>query len=132
MDFKFKKQLMAISLISCLFAVSQVSQADSILLDAGFESPNLGAPLFNYSYNTQGTAWTFTGATGITGNFSLFTFSNSIAPEGVQVAFLQQGNGTTGTGSSYFSQTFNVLTAENVSFSSHLQNYRADNAVSYT
>ncbi len=42
-----------------------------------------------YAYDPTGTPWTFTGQSGITGNSSGFTSSNSAAPEGTQVAFLQ-------------------------------------------
>jgi hypothetical protein len=43
-----------------------------------------------YQYDSTGTAWTFSGAAGITGNSSGFTRGNPNAPEGSQVAFIQE------------------------------------------
>jgi hypothetical protein len=61
------------------------------LNDSGFESPVLGNG--QYEYVPAGTPWTFSqiGAfgSGITGNNSGFTQANPNAPEGNQVAFLQ-------------------------------------------
>jgi hypothetical protein len=60
------------------------------LLQGGFETPNVGSGTFNsFQYNPTGSAWTFSGTSGISGNGSGFTVSNPNAPEGVQVAFLQ-------------------------------------------
>jgi alpha-L-rhamnosidase len=60
----------------------------------GFEAPVIST----YQYNPPGGSWTFVplsgvNGSGITGNGSGFTSSNSNAPEGKQVAFLQ-GTGT--------------------------------------
>jgi len=66
--------------------------------DAGFESPALGAGTFQYGPVV--TPWAFFGGAGISGNGSGFTAGNPNAPEGGQVAFLQQ------TGS--FSQAVNL------------------------
>jgi len=57
--------------------------------DGSFESPNLGTGLASYRYNPVGTAWTFDGGSGLTGNSTSFTFGNPPAPDGNQVAFLQ-------------------------------------------
>ena len=51
----------------------------------------------SFQYRPTGSAWTFTGDAGISGNDSGFTAGNPPAPQGTQVAFLQE------TGS--FSQT---------------------------
>ena len=69
--------------------------------DAGFEQPNVGpaGTCGSFKYNPAGTPWTFVGNSGIAANGSGFTSSNPDAPEGGQVAFLQE------TGS--FSQTVN-------------------------
>ena len=73
--------------------------------DAGFEQPNVG-PVGaggSYKYNPTGTPWTFVDNSGIAANGSGFTSSNPVAPEGVQVAFLQEKGS--------FSQTVNGWTA---------------------
>jgi hypothetical protein len=57
------------------------------LSDAGFETPSVGT---GFQYRPVGTAWTFADNAGISGNGSGFTAGNPNAPEGTQVAFLQQ------------------------------------------
>jgi len=92
--------------------------------NSGFETPNLdsgpdayrysddiagqGAPIFSDSENAQ-TVWAFSGNSGISGNGTKFTSGNPNAPEGTQVAFLQN------TGS--FSQTISGFTDGIYSFS---------------
>jgi hypothetical protein len=66
--------------------------------DGGFEAPPVGPKA--YQYNPSGSAWAFSGDTGVSGNGSQITLLNPPAPEGSQVAFLQ-GNGT-------FSQVVNL------------------------
>ena len=56
--------------------------------DAGFEQVQLGTGQFRYL--PTGSPWTFTGNSGISANNSGFTSGNPPAPQGVQVAFLQQ------------------------------------------
>ena len=56
--------------------------------DAGFEAPALG--LGNWQYGATGSPWSFSGEAGISANNSAFTSGNPLAPEGTQVAFLQQ------------------------------------------
>jgi hypothetical protein len=55
--------------------------------DAGFENESVGAG--QYLYDPTGSSWTFTGASGLSGNSSGFTESNPAAPQGVQVAVIQ-------------------------------------------
>lgn len=43
----------------------------------------------SFAYDPTGSAWTFTGSAGISGNGSGFTALNPNAPQGSQVAFLQ-------------------------------------------
>jgi hypothetical protein len=62
---------------------------ESITVDAGFETPDVGSGGSAYVYNPTGSAWTFTGSSGISGNGSGFTAGNPNAPSGSQVAFLQ-------------------------------------------
>jgi hypothetical protein len=57
------------------------------ITDSSFEAPSLGPSKF--TYQTPGSAWSFTGASGLAGNGSGFTVANPIAPQGSQVAFLQ-------------------------------------------
>ncbi|MCL5946210.1 MAG: DUF6531 domain-containing protein, partial [Planctomycetes bacterium] len=66
--------------------------------DSGFESPVL-APR-TYVYTPPGTPWTFVDSAGISGNGSGFTSGNPDAPQGNQVAFIQD------TGSLTQSATF--------------------------
>jgi hypothetical protein len=55
------------------------------VLNAGFEGPYLAG---GYVYNPAGASWTFSGASGITGNGNALTSNNPNAPVGAQVAFL--------------------------------------------
>jgi hypothetical protein len=60
------------------------------ILDSGFETPILTeSPPANFISNPTGTPWTFNQSSGIAGNGSSFTALNGPAPEGTQVAFLQ-------------------------------------------
>src|SRR5262245_18400790 len=59
--------------------------------NAGFESPAVGSGAFGaFRYQPADTAWLFIGAAGVSGNGSGFTAGNPNAPQGAQVAFLQQ------------------------------------------
>ncbi len=69
-----------------------------VVLNAGFESPALGAG--NYQYDPPGGSWTFMvstpqGGSGISTNNSGFTSGNPDAPEGAQVGVLQMGGAIT-------------------------------------
>jgi uncharacterized repeat protein (TIGR01451 family) len=57
------------------------------LQDGGFETPSVGPSAYLYDPTTS--PWTFVGQAGISGNGSGFTTGNPNAPEGSQVAFLQ-------------------------------------------
>ena len=57
------------------------------IADTGFERVWVGDGQFQY--RPTGSAWTFTGDAGISGNNSGFTSGNPPAPQGTQVAFLQ-------------------------------------------
>ncbi|HEU5081607.1 MAG TPA: hypothetical protein VFT72_20505 [Opitutaceae bacterium] len=61
----------------------------------GFENPAVGSNLTSaYKYAPATVIgvqdWVFSGSSGVAGNGSAFTKGNSVAPEGTQVAFLQQ------------------------------------------
>ena len=81
--------------------VAVASASPSSIGDPGFEQAVVGAGQFQYG--PTGSPWTFTGSSGISGNNSGFTSGNPNAPQGAQVAVLQQ------TGS--FSQSVAGLTA---------------------
>lgn len=58
------------------------------LTNAGFETPPLGVGSFAIHPGSAG--WSFSGSAGISANGSGFTSGNPAAPEGAQVAILQQ------------------------------------------
>jgi hypothetical protein len=60
------------------------------LADLGFQTPYVGTGPAAYQYAPAGSSWTFAGGAGLAGNSSGFTASNPLAPQGTQVAFLQQ------------------------------------------
>ncbi len=64
------------------------------LLQGGFETPDLGTGTGAYAYTPAGSAWSFTGASGLAGDGSAFTLENPNAPQGDQVLFVQ-GAGST-------------------------------------
>src|SRR5262249_46334631 len=90
--------------------------------DHGFENPRVGSGPDAIVYNPSGTPWRFTPkseyptkGSGGTGNGSHFTAYNPNAPEGTQVAFLQD--------ESSISQTVSVAAgAYRVSFQAAQQN----------
>jgi hypothetical protein len=59
--------------------------------DAGFERPNAGpaGAYGSFLYDPTGSAWTFVSSAGVAANGSGSTAGNPAAPEGAQVAFLQ-------------------------------------------
>jgi hypothetical protein len=54
--------------------------------DPGFELPNVGN---GYQMDPTGSPWTFTGSAGVAGNGSAVTSGNPAAPQGTQVAWMQ-------------------------------------------
>ncbi len=73
-----------------------IEQLDLAITDSGFEQVQVGTGQFRY--RPSGSPWAFAGSSGLSGNGSGFTAGNPPAPEGSQVALLQN------TGS--FSQSF--------------------------
>jgi streptogramin lyase len=73
----------------CTVLIDQLSVNVATLTvnGAGFEAPALAAGTFATA--PAGSPWTFAGSAGIASNGSPFTSSNPPAPQGVQVAFLQ-------------------------------------------
>ena len=64
-----------------------ISQVTTGATDPGFEQLPLGPN--GFSYDPAGPAWSFAGNAGVAGNGGAFTSGNPAAPEGSQVAFLQ-------------------------------------------
>jgi hypothetical protein len=66
-------------------------QSLASVANAGFEAPAVGAGVWGaFQYGPAGAGWTFSGAAGVTGNGSGFTSGAPNAPQGGQVAFIQQ------------------------------------------
>jgi polygalacturonase len=61
-----------------------------VFLDAGFELPFVGVGTSDaYQYGPSGSPWTFTDTAGVAGDWGGLTDGNADAPQGTQVAFLQ-------------------------------------------
>ncbi|MHC5539758.1 hypothetical protein ACYOEI_16185, partial [Singulisphaera rosea] len=67
--------------------IDDIAIVATVVSDAGFDQPSVGTG--NFQYNPTGTPWTFLGHSGVSANNSAFTNGNPPAPEGDQVAFLQ-------------------------------------------
>jgi hypothetical protein len=106
-DFKWKVAvtLLAVALIQC---GTTCARADLLIVNGGFETPHLGSG-YQYDPSGAGVGWDFGGGllgdSGISGNNSNFTIGNPLAPEGTQVAFLQNAG-------SVFSQTIDGFTGD--------------------
>ena len=57
--------------------------------DPSFENPSQGSGESAFEYDPTGSWWSFNGSAGLAGNDSAFTSGNSVAPQGSQVAFIQ-------------------------------------------
>ncbi len=68
--------------------IDDVSIVPTGVWDPGFEQTSVGAG--RYAYDPAGSPWAFSGQTGISANNSGFTSGNPPAPQGTQVAFLQE------------------------------------------
>ena len=75
------------------------------VVDAGFESEAAGSGYYGFKYAPRGSAWTFTGQSGVSANKTAFTAGNPSAPEGKQVGFVQ--------GQGVISQVVNIPSAGN-------------------
>jgi hypothetical protein len=79
----------------------------------------------NFQYDPTGSPWAFSGLSGISGNNSGFTAGNPTAPQGVQVAFLQETGSFTQTVTGWVAGTY-VLTfyaAQRENYQAHQQNF---------
>ncbi len=70
-------------------AVNAAPAPPSQLQDGGFETPSVGSGPSAYQYDPAASPWSFVGQAGVSGNASGFTSGNPGAPQGAQVAFLQ-------------------------------------------
>jgi RHS repeat-associated protein len=73
--------------------VDAVKLNGTLVSNGGFETPVLATGA--WVYQPSGATWTFTGTSGIAKNNSAFTSTNPVAPEGTQVAILQQSGRAT-------------------------------------
>jgi hypothetical protein len=91
--------------------------------DAGFEQPAVGSGQFQYQ--PTGSPWTFTTGAGIAANGSGFTADNPSAPQGTQVAFLQDAGSFSQlvTGWATGSYTINFLAAQRANVQASQQNF---------
>jgi hypothetical protein len=69
--------------------VSITSASPTGFSDPSFENPSVGTGQTAYVYGPSGSAWSFSGSAGLSGNGSAFTSGNPNAPQGSQVAFVQ-------------------------------------------
>jgi RHS repeat-associated protein len=73
--------------------VDAVKLNGTLVSNGGFETPALASG--GWVYQPSGATWTFTGTSGIAKNNSAFTSTNPVAPEGTQVAILQESGRAT-------------------------------------
>src|SRR5204862_157260 len=72
----------------CLLPLEDRVVPAAAIADQGFELPAVGAGAFRYT--PAGSPWAFAGSAGVSSNVSAFTAGIPVAPQGSQVAFLQQ------------------------------------------
>lgn len=106
--------------------ISTATLASGQPSDSGFESPSIGSGTSAYVYDPSGTAWQFSGNSGITGNGSAFTQDNANAPEGSQAAFLQMGGSSISQEVSLSAGTYylSFAAAQRVIYQSGQQNFQ--------
>ena len=90
-------------------ALSNAAPAPPTPGDSGFEAVMVGG---GFAYNPTGSAWTFSGSngngSGVAGNNSPFTSANPPAPQGTQVAFIQNNGTITQTVSGFVAGSYTV------------------------
>lgn len=107
----FVKKISLCFIFGAVGLVSFTNAGALPLTNLGFETPVAGSGTI--VYNPVTSDWVFSGLSGLTGNASGFTSGNPVAPEGVQVAFLQSATGYTGDS---ISQVFTTALDANMSF----------------
>ena len=106
-------------LVPDLIAFGASSTGTPTVGDAGFEAVSVAGPgTSDYAYNPSGSAWTFGGQAGLSGNGSGFTSGNPAAPQGSQVAFLQNQGTITQTVANFAagSYTLSFLAAQRANY----------------
>jgi hypothetical protein len=94
------------------------------LHNGGFETPSVGSGPSAYLYDPTTSPWTFTGQAGVSGNGSGFTSGNPNAPEGSQVAFLQNaGSFSQDVSLSAGTATISFSAAQRATFQSSSQTF---------
>ena len=119
--------------------VANILVPDLIAFGATVAAPTVGDSSFetvqtgSYAYNPTGSSWTFSGQAGLSGNNSGFTAGNPNAPQGNQVAFLQNQGVITQTvaGFAAGNYTLSFLAAQraNNGVSNQMIQILVDNAV---
>jgi hypothetical protein len=71
------------------YLMSSLYGSPASILNPGFEFPILGAGSTAWMYDPAGSSWNFSGKAGISANNSALTSGNPSAPQGNQVAFLE-------------------------------------------
>ncbi len=77
----------------------QFNNVTAPLPDGGFESPAL--PGNGYASDPSNSDWTFSGAAGISANDSVITSGNPVAPEGSQIAYIENQGSISQTASGF-------------------------------
>ena len=91
-----------------LTPASMATGSGPLLLDYGFEDKQQTSGPAGYQFNPTGTPWTFAGTAGLTGNSSSLNPTTSNAPQGTQVAFLQNQGSITQLVSGYGAGSYRV------------------------
>jgi RHS repeat-associated protein len=69
--------------------IDLVGLNNSMVVNGSFESPDVGGSPGGYQYNPTDATWSYVGDAGLASNGSDLTSSNPDAPDGRQVAFIQ-------------------------------------------
>ena len=78
------KRLLTLAALGAVFSFPALGQT---VADPGFETPAQGQGIL--AYRPAGSTWAFTGSAGLSGNDSGMSVYGPAAPQGAQVAFLQ-------------------------------------------
>ncbi len=97
------KLAVSLLILSCLSSASVIIQDNSFEDPLASTSPDNYDATNGYYYRPTGTAWTFSGSSGVTGAGYVNGFDMSTPPDGNQAAILQKGD-------SMISQTITGLT----------------------
>ncbi len=76
--------------------------------DLGFEAAQLPTGPNGFQYDPSGTPWTFTGQSGVSGNGTVFTNGNPNAPQGNQVALVQNLGSISQTATNFTAGNYHI------------------------